>query len=259
MTGRRGRTLAIVQARTTSSRLPGKVLKPLAGAPMILRQMERVSRASSFDEIVVATSLDPSDDELVALLEDQGITCVRGPLDDVLGRFLTVIETRTCDVVVRLTADCPLISATVIDLVVERFHEGAADYVSNTMNPTFPDGLDVEVMSAEVLCEVGSEATNRHEREHVTLGIYRHPERFTIENVSDPEDRDNSNLRWTVDTFEDFTFVAEIYSRLYPAQFEYDDVLELLAQQPELSRTDADAPRNVALNGLETGAMQRKE
>jgi spore coat polysaccharide biosynthesis protein SpsF len=226
---------------------------------MILRQIERVRRASSLDALVVATSVDSSDDELVAVLEQQGITCVRGPLEDVLGRFLVVLETRTCDVVVRLTADCPLISPEVIDLVVERFHESAADYVSNTMNPSFPDGLDVEVMSVQVLREVGSESTDPHEREHVTLGIYRHPERFSIENVFDPSGRDNSRLRWTVDTPDDLAFVAEIYAHLGPDAFEYDDVLDLLERRPELSRSEDDAARNAALDGLETGAMQRNE
>lgn len=255
MTGTRGRTLAIVQARSTSSRLPGKVLKPLAGAPMIIRQLERISRATGLDGIVVATSQDPSDDALAALLADAGYDHVRGPLDDVLGRFLVAIDTYKPEGVVRLTADCPLISPSVIDLVVERFHSSSADYVSNTMQPTYPDGLDVEVTTAAALRKVAAVSTDVHEREHVTLGIYRRTEHFTIENLTDPEGRDNSHLRWTVDDSADFDFVSEVYNRMHPAEFEYDDVLALLASNPALLRTAAEAPRNAALDGLDTGAM----
>ena len=255
MTGRRGFTLAILQARSTSSRLPGKVLLPLAGEPMVLRQLERIGRASSVDGIVVATSDDPSDDRLAVTLADAGYDYVRGPLDDVLGRFIVALDECQPDVVVRLTADCPLISPSVIDAVVYRFHSSSADYVSNTMQPTYPDGLDVEITTASVLREVAA-STDAHEREHVTLGIYRQPEQFVIENFADPTGRDNSNLRWTVDNADDFTFVSEIYRQLFPQDFDYEDILALLSTNPQLNRTEADAPRNGALDGLETGAMR---
>ena len=255
MTGSRGCTLAIVQARTSSTRLPGKVLKPLAGAPMILRQLERVSRAGTLDGVVVATSDDASDNDLAVLLTNAGYDIVRGPLEDVLARFTDVLDRYQPDVVVRITADCPLISPTVIDLVVEQFHASVADYVSNTLQPTYPDGLDVEVTTAEALRTVASVSTDRHEREHVTLGLYRHPEKFIVENVVDPSGNDNSSMRWTVDNPGDFSFVSTIYEHLYPHHFDYDDVLDLLKSQPELNRTDANAPRNAALEGLATGAM----
>jgi spore coat polysaccharide biosynthesis protein SpsF len=255
VTGRRGETWAIVQARTTSSRLPGKVLRPLAGEPMVLRQLERIGRATRLDGIVVATSDDPSDDDLAILLADAGYDYVRGPLDDVLGRFIVALDEYQPDVVVRLTADCPLISPRVIDLVVERFHSSTADYVSNTMEPTYPDGLDVEVITASTLREVAAVSTDVHEREHVTLGIYRRTDRFSVENCADPAERDNSQLRWTVDNAGDFAFVSEIYQQLFPAEFEYEDVLALLVDRPDLNRTSADAPRNAALDALDTGAM----
>ena len=257
MTGQRGRTLAIVQARTSSSRLPGKVLLPLAGEPMILRQLERITRARLLDGIVVATSADPTDDDLVVLLADSGYDYVRGSLKDVLARYVQTVDGYQADVVVRLTADCPLISPQVIDLVVERFHALSADYVSNTMNPTYPDGLDVEVMSVSALRTVAREAVDPSEREHVTLGIYRQPARFIIENVVDPSGRDRSELRWTVDTAEDFDFVSEVYAHLFPTEFKYEDVLGLLERRPDLIRTDRDAPRDAALNGVDTGAMKR--
>lgn len=257
MTGRRGRVLAIVQARMSSTRFPGKVLKDLQGKPMITRQLERVARATSIDQIVVATSQQHEDDELARILETQGIDVVRGPLDDVLARFIAAIDRYQPDVVVRVTADCPLISPSVIDLVVESFHAGEADYVSNTMAPTFPDGLDVEVVTPRALQYVHESSVDPHEREHVTLGVYRRGDRFAIENVPNPSGADHSDLRWTVDTAEDFIFVESIYNSFFPGQpnFDYHDVLTLLEHRPALHRTSADSARNAALDGLDTGAM----
>ncbi|HEY7825017.1 MAG TPA: glycosyltransferase family protein [Acidimicrobiia bacterium] len=260
MIKRRGRTLAIVQARTSSSRLPGKVLKPLEGEPMILRQLERISRAGSLDQIVVATSDHPSDDELAQFLQAQGFDVVRGPLDDVLHRFALALDTHPADVVVRLTADCPLISPAVIDQLVEAFHAGNADYLSNTMEPTYPDGLDVEVVTADALRYVDEQTADKHEREHVTLGVYRRPDQFVITNFRDPSGADHSDLRWTVDTPEDFAFVEAVYRDSYPhtPDFEYADVLSWVDANPELVRTSADSARNAALDGLDTGAMQHQ-
>lgn len=248
-------TLAILQARMSSTRFPGKVLAPLAGQPMVLRQIERISRASSLDGLIVATSTDSTDDELVDVLASAGIAVLRGDLDDVLGRFVMAIDELDPRVVVRLTADCPLTSPAVIDKVVGSFNMGDADYVSNTMRPTYPDGLDVEVVSADVLRAVASEATDPHEREHVTLGVYRRHERFRIRNVA--HDVDLSSLRWTVDTPADYAFVASVYEGLYPRKnaFDMPEVLEFLTEHPELGRTTSDAPRNAALEGLDTGAM----
>jgi spore coat polysaccharide biosynthesis protein SpsF len=253
-------TIAILQARTTSSRLPGKVLLPLEGQPMIFRQLERIKRAKTIDAIVVATSTDPSDDELVATLTSAGYDVVRGPLDDVLGRFIRVLDTHPAETVVRLTADCPLISPTVIDLVVNKFHETGADYLSNNLTPTFPDGLDVEVVKALTLSTLAEETTDVHEREHVTLGVYRRHEQFKVGNFSDPEGRDNSHLRWTVDNPDDFAFVTSVYEALWQLNpdFDYQDVLAYVEQHPDKSRTDQDSPRNAALDGLDTGLMQLK-
>jgi len=248
-------TLGILQARMTSSRLPGKVLLPVLERPMIGRQLERLRRATLLDDIVVATSTDAADDDLVAFLDDEGVPVLRGPLDDVLGRFALVIEEYEPDTVVRLTADCPLASPTVIDTIIGEFHERGIDYVSNTLKPTWPDGLDVEVVRAPVLLWAAKTLTDPPEREHVTLGIYRRPDHFKVGNVVNDEDL--SDLRWTVDNAEDLAFVREVYARLYPSnpQFEVADVLALVRAEPVLSRTTMDAERNAALKGLDTGAM----
>ncbi len=249
-------TLGILQARMTSSRLPGKVLEPILGVPMIGRQIERLARASSLDGLVVATSVDASDDELVAYLGTLGVPVVRGSLTDVLGRFVAMLDAYSPSVVVRLTADCPLASPAVLDQVVGEFHARALDYVSNTMVPTYPDGVDVEVVRADALRWVAANSDDPHEHEHVTLGVYRRPERFSVGNVVGDEDL--SGLRWTVDNADDLAFVREVYSRLYPANpaFELADVLTLVRAEPELSRTTMDAARNAALDALDTGAMK---
>lgn len=250
-------TVVIVQARMSSSRFPGKVLAPLHGAPMIIRQLERVSRATTPDRIVVATSSDPSDDPLAKVVADAGYPVFRGSLNDVLDRFAGASTEHRADVLVRITADCPLISPSVIDLVVRAFAASDADYASNTLEPTYPDGLDVEVLSASALQQVGELSLDSDEREHVTLGIYRRPELFTLHSVVDPSG-DHSELRWTVDTPEDLEFVAWVYSALAGSRpdFEYADILQLLAEHPERSRTAADGTRNAALLGKETGAME---
>jgi len=258
MSGRRGHTVGIVQARTTSTRLPGKVLIDLEGEPMVLRQLERVARAASLDLIVVATSEDPSDDALAVAIAEAGYDLVRGSLDDVLARFVQVIDEYQPDVVVRMTADCPLICPSVIDGVVVAFHSSDDDYLSNTMDPTYPDGLDVEVTLANVLREVNRNTHDADEREHVTLGIYRHPERYRVANFVDPTGISNAHLRWTVDTAEDLEFVCSVYRELLPVrpEFGYLDVLDLLYDQPQLSRDDRDTHRNQALDGIDVGVMR---
>ena len=248
-------TLAVLQARMTSSRLPGKVMTPLLGEPMVARQIERIRRSQRLDGLVLATSTDASDDRLAELADALSIPVVRGPLDDVLARYVLAIEQYEPDAVVRLTADCPLTSPSVIDAVIDQFASSDVDYCSNTLTPTFPDGLDAEVVRAEVLLDVAGISDDAAEREHVTLGVYRRPERYRVSNHAGA--RDLSSLRWTVDTPDDLAFVTSVYEALYQANpaFDLPDVLALLEREPGLSRTTADEVRNAALVGLDTGAM----
>lgn len=249
------KVLAVVQARMSSTRLPGKVLRELSGKPMIIQQLERIQRANLIDQVVVATSTDPEDDILVEVVSDFGVDVVRGDLHDVLSRFIQAVDRFSPEVVVRLTADCPLTSPVVIDAVIQAFALSNADYLSNTMKPTFPDGLDVEVVKADVLRKVSELAMDEPEREHVTLGVYRRPELFAIENYE--HSADLSSLRWTVDTAEDFSFVQGVYSGLYTEnpQFDLAEVLDYLKHHPALNRTDRDSKRNAALDGIDTGVM----
>jgi spore coat polysaccharide biosynthesis protein SpsF len=234
--------LAIVQARCSSTRMPRKVLMPLAGEPMILRLVERVRRSGELDEVVVATSDDPSDDPLVALLDERGVLVRRGPLEDVLARYLRVVDEFAPETVVRLTGDNPLVDPAVIDEVLRAHSASGADYASNSLVRSYPYGLDVEAVRAEALRRVAALATQPEEREHVTIGIYRRPEQFTLEPVVQADD--HAELRWTVDYPDDFAFVERVYNELYPADpaFGQADVLALLDRHPELRRLRSDVP-----------------
>jgi len=214
--------LAILQARISSTRLPGKVLAPILGVPMIGRQVERLRRCRRIDRLVVATSVDPSDDVLAAYCGSIGLDVFRGPLDDVLDRFGGALaEFPQAATVVRLTADCPLADWTVIDEVIEHHRASGADYTNNTTpQRTFPHGLDAEAMRPEALRAACAEAADPYEREHVTPFIYRQPQRFRLASVTRAMAR--PELRWTVDYPQDLEFVRKVYERLYPQDPAFD-------------------------------------
>jgi spore coat polysaccharide biosynthesis protein SpsF len=239
--------VGVLQARCSSTRFPGKVIADLHGAPMIVRQVERLRRVDAIERLVIATSVDPSDDPLVEAAGVAGIEVRRGPLDDVVGRFGVVVDEFRPDHVVRLTADCPLADPGVIAHVIEEHLSGGTDYTSNVLTPTYPDGLDVEVITAGAFARLRALALTEREREHVTLGLYGRPELFTLRNVEQRPDR--SSLRWTVDIPDDLVFVREIYDRLYDENpgFAQADILDLLTRHPELARTDSDMARNAGL------------
>jgi spore coat polysaccharide biosynthesis protein SpsF len=240
--------LAILQARTSSRRFPRKVLEPLMGRPMILRQIERIRRAKRPDALVLATSQDASDDELAHLCDKDGVAVHRGSLEDVLSRFVAAAQRfGSPDWVVRLTGDCPLTDPQTIDRVVDEALLSGADYTSNALEPTFPDGLDVEVLRYGALTTIADEPRSAAEREHVTLALYSQAERFKIHSVRNGEDY--SHLRWTVDEPGDFALVKAIYEALYPEKpdFVFADILALIKRRPELARLNAQTQRNEGL------------
>jgi spore coat polysaccharide biosynthesis protein SpsF len=231
-------SLAILQARTSSTRLPGKVLKDLAGAPMILRQIERVRRARRIGRLVVATSVDRSDDPLAEAVGAAGVEVYRGPLDDVLARFVGALDAYPADHVVRLTGDCPLTDPDVIDACVTCHLQSGADYTSNTPEiHAFPKGLDVEVVTAGALRRAAAEASTPEEHEHVTWGLWTKPDRWKIAWLTSPGADDN-DIRWTVDTADDFAFVEAVYAGLYPANpaFTSEDIRAFVGGRPDLAR-----------------------
>ena len=219
----------------TSSRLPGKVLLPVLGEPLLAHMIRRLQRARSLDAVVVATTDDPASDPIEALAGAMGAGCFRGSESDVLGRVLDAARAAGADVIVETTGDCPLIDPAVVDLVVERYREGGADYCSNTLEPTFPRGLDVQVFPTVVLAEVDRLTHDPVDREHVSLYIYEHPERFTLRSVRSGRPV-AGELRLTVDTEADFALVRTVFEALHPAdpEFGLDAVLALFAARPEL-------------------------
>lgn len=235
--------LAILQARMSSTRLPGKVLMPLAGAPMIVRQIERVARARRIDKLVVATSLSPGDDVIEKVVRKEGIAVHRGSLEDVLARFVGALEEHgPADHVVRLTADCPLADPFVIDETIETLLETGADYASNTPieHRTFPKGLDVEVMTAAALRRTAAESLSPEAREHVTWDLARRPDLYRQAFHAQPVDE--GEVRWTVDRPDDYAFMAAVYDALYKANraFSSDAVRAFVTGRPDLARYGGD-------------------
>ncbi len=235
-------TVAIIQARTGSTRLPRKVLEDIGGEPMLARVVERAGRAARVHQVVVATSTAPGDDAIVALAETRGWHVHRGSEDDVLDCFQGAASTLPCDRIVRITADCPLLDPAVVDRVLEELDKGF-DYASNTLEPrTFPRGLDVEAMTAETLDRAFREDRDPRWREHVTPYIYRHPELFRLGRVAHEEDL--SALRWTVDTAADLELVRRIYAAV-PPEAGLAEVLAVVRAHPEWSALNADVHQKV--------------
>lgn len=227
------KTIIIVQSRMTSTRLPGKVLLPLAGEPMLVRLLERLRRVQRADGIVIATTTNVTDDPIAAMCAQQGVPCHRGSELDVLSRYADAARLHAADVVVRITSDCPLIDPALIDQLIAVYEEGDSDYVSNMLPPTWPYGMAVEVFSATALAQAHAEATQDAEREHVTPFIYWHPQRYRLRNVASPVAL--SHHRWTVDTPEDYELVRRLFDHLLPTNphFTQADVLALLDAHPD--------------------------
>ncbi|RMF83582.1 MAG: acylneuraminate cytidylyltransferase [Nitrospinota bacterium] len=226
----------IVQARMTSTRLPGKVLLDLCGRPMLAQQLRRLKRCQRADEIVVATTGQVTDDPVVRLAEQEGVRWFRGEEEDVLSRYLGAAREAGADIVVRITADCPLIDPGVVDRVIGELEQQSAgcDYASNVIQRTFPQGLDAEALFRDVLERVGRLARSAAAREHVTTYIrWEHPELFLIRSVTDVVD--NSDLRWTVDTPADLVLVRRLYQELNLAHqvLPYQEVIEYVRRHPE--------------------------
>jgi spore coat polysaccharide biosynthesis protein SpsF (cytidylyltransferase family) len=227
----RGTVAAVVQGRMTSTRLPGKVLADIGGQPSLRLQLARLRRATELDAIVVATSVDPSDDAIVELCGDMGIAVVRGPLLDVLERYRLAGEQLGAEGIVRLTADCPFIDPAVVDRVVARWRAGSEDFVGNCVDPrTYPVGMDTEVVTWAALRAAAAEAIDPIDREHVTPFVRSRPQRFPAARVDlDPA---YANVRLTLDTPEDLALLRDVATRV-PADAGLADILRALGAQPD--------------------------
>ncbi|OKO76729.1 hypothetical protein AC629_32490 [Bradyrhizobium sp. NAS80.1] len=232
--------LAILQCRMSSTRLPGKVLKPILGRPMLSWQIDRIRRSRTIDRLVVATSQETSDDPIQAFCDANQVLCYRGALHDVLGRFHGAAEVfGPAEHVVRLTGDCPLIDWTIIDATVDLQRRAESDLAGNGIERTYPDGLDVEVVAFSALERAHREATEASEREHVTQHIYHHPETFRLAHLTQTPDL--GALRWTVDTPADFEMVEKVFKGLAGRNnnFLQQDVLDFLEVHPEIVAINA--------------------
>lgn len=233
--------VAIIEARMSSTRLPGKIMRPILGRPMLGLLIERVSAADQVDQVVVATTTNPADDRIETLAGTLGVGCYRGSEEDVLNRVLEAAHAFSADLIVEVTGDCPLIDPAVIDTVISAYHAHDCDYASNILRRTFPRGMDVQVFPTRVLGEVADLTRDPVDHEHVSLYIYEHPERFLLWNVESSLDPSWWDLRLTVDTPEDFQLIEEIFTRLYPGKrlFSLQDVIHLLTKYPRLREINA--------------------
>ncbi|MHC4400242.1 MAG: cytidylyltransferase domain-containing protein [Planctomycetota bacterium] len=226
--------VAIVQARMGSTRLPGKVLLDVAGRSMLARVVRRVRRAALIDRVVVATSVTPDDDRIVDECRRLSVACFRGSEDDVLDRFHRAARACRAEAVVRITADCPLIDPEVTDRVLRAFLDHRPDYASNTLDRTYPRGLDTEVADSAALARAWRDARQPYERTHVMPYIYRHPDAFRLLAVTGQ--RNLSQGRWTVDSPDDLRFVRAVYNRMGSNdRFSWRDVVRLVDQEPSLA------------------------
>jgi len=229
------KTVIIVQARMTSTRLPGKVLLPVLGKPLLEYQVERLRRVRLSDDLMIATTENETDEPVVELCRRLRVAYFRGPEDDVLSRYFGAALEMKADNIVRVTADCPLIDPEIIDQVIDVFksHRDQFDYVSNTLRQTYPRGMDAEVLPFNILKEAYAEAVQAEEREHVTPFIYLRPERYRLGSVAN--EVDYSPYRLTVDTGEDFQLIRLLIEKLYPGNplFNLQDIMNLLLANPE--------------------------
>jgi spore coat polysaccharide biosynthesis protein SpsF len=250
------KTVIIVQARMTSTRLPGKVLLPLADQPMLMRLVERLRRVKQADAIVIATTTNATDDPIATLCETLVVPCHRGSEHDVLSRYADAARLNAAQVVVRVTSDCPLIDPVLVDKLITIYAEGGCDYVSNMQPPTWPYGMAIEVFSAAALDDAHREATQDSEREHVTPFIYWHPERYRLRNIESPQNL--SQQRWTVDTPEDYQLVRRLFETLYPENphFTLADVLAMMEAHPDWMRINQHIQQKQALPDTLTPAGQ---
>ena len=226
------RVIALVQARLGSIRLPKKVLKNIAEKPLIEILLERLSKSHEIDEIIVATSDKEENDQLQVLIESLGYKCSRGSENDVLNRFYAAAQEFNADAIVRITGDCPLVDATIVDECIKQYKNKNVDYVSNLEPVTFPDGLDVEVISFAALKQANNEAFSQYDREHVTPFI-RNSNKFSKYSIQHHEDF--SNQRWSVDEPEDLLVVNNIFKYFAPdIFFNWSQVIELSKMNPEI-------------------------
>ena len=244
MSHKKRRVITIIQARVNSTRLPGKILLPTCGEPLLVRMVERVQMAECVETVVVATTTSDEDTAIVELCNQHHIEVYQGSKYDLLDRHYQIANRYRAEAIVKIPSDCPLIDPTVIDKVINYYflNEGKFDYVSNLHPATYPDGNDVEIMSFSTLEKSWENAIAPMELEHTTPYIWERPDQFRIGNVTWETGFDFSmSHRWTIDYPEDYEFIRQVYEALYPSNknFGIRDILRLLNEKPELSEINS--------------------
>ena len=244
---KKGRVVAIIQARSASTRLPGNVLMNLCDKSILQHVIDRVAKSQTVDEVIVATTMNHQDLPIVLHCGSKGVRVYAGSENNVLDRYYQTARHADADHIIRITSDCPMIDPKEIDRVVKEHLSGDFDYTSNSIDETCADGQDVEIFSIDALERSWKEAEMMSELEHVTQYIKKHPEIFTINNAAPKLNL--SAKRWTVDNPEDFAFATEVFERLYPKDnyFGIDQILQLLNDSPELEKINGQLERNEGL------------
>lgn len=231
--------VAIVQARMDSTRLPGKVLMRLGGKTVLENVVNRLLSVPLISEVVIATTIKASDDKIVEEAKRLNVSFFRGDEEHVLSRYYEAAIQHHADIIVRVTSDCPVIDPVLTNRIIQYYIESEFDYVSNTLERTFPRGLDTEVFSIEALKRSYLKAYTNDHREHVTPYIYQHPNEFNIGQFVG--DFDNSSYRWTLDTKEDYRLMTEIFNNLFNDKqiFYWESIIQLMKDQPQLPLINA--------------------
>ena len=226
------RICATIEARMTSSRLPGKILMEAAGKPMLEHMVERLRRVSMLEDIIIATTTNAQDDAVIKLAEKLQVRWYRGSEHDVLGRVLAAAKKNEVDIIVETTGDCPLIDPDIVSTTIEAFTSSNVDYVSNALEPrTYPVGMDTQVFATSILADVASKTKDPEDREHVSLFIYNNPQIYELKSVRAPNHHLAPQVRLTLDTPEDLKLIRQVFGALYPNNpaFNLADILHFLS------------------------------
>jgi|LauGreDrversion4_2_1035121.scaffolds.fasta_scaffold00235_28 glutamate-1-semialdehyde 2,1-aminomutase len=250
-------TIAFIQARMGSIRLPNKVMKTVNGKPLIEYLLLRVAKAKLIDKVVVASSVNSNNDPLVSFVNSLGFETYRGSEQDVLSRFYEAAKFHKATTVLRITADCPLVDPNLIDSLIEEYFNSGTDYATNTLPPTYPDGLDIEVFSFQSLERAYQEAVAPNEREHVTPYI-RYSGQFKIHNTVNKIDY--SDRRWTVDEVDDFEVVSNIFQHFHPdIYFDWENIIKIENLRPEMFQKNKHIKRNEGAEITDEEKLQKRD
>ena len=250
-------TIAFIQARMGSIRLPNKVMKTVNGKPLIEYLLLRVAKAKLIDKVVVASSVNSNNDPLVSFVNSLGFETYRGSEQDVLSRFYEAAKFHKATTVLRITADCPLVDPNLIDSLIEEYFNSGTDYATNTLPPTYPDGLDIEVFSFQSLERAYQEAVAPNEREHVTPYI-RYSGQFKIHNTVNKIDY--SDRRWTVDEVDDFEVVSNIFQYFHPdIYFDWENIIKIENLRPEMFQKNKHIKRNEGAEITDEEKLQKRD